>query len=250
MSRLELPVRYFRLFPGDAPAGVADRTAVTDPGETALLLVDVYHAAASPQAQELVNPAWDRRWRAIVEDCLVPLAVAARTAGVPVVYAMNSSPRIAIERSAFGQRLRESLGFDPRNDFTEPAVDPYEYAVGEPVQLVVPPALAPRPGDYYVRKHTYSGFFDTRLDSLLRNLGTRTLLCAGFVLDCCLLFTIADAVFRNYRPILVRDGSLAAELPDEVGTFAHTRRTISMIESFLCPSITCQDAIKTLAGAA
>jgi nicotinamidase-related amidase len=39
----------------------------------------------------------------------------------------------------------------------------------------------------------------------------------SFVLDCCLLFTNADAVFRNYCPVLLRDRSLAAELPDDVG---------------------------------
>lgn len=249
MSHIELPVRHYRLFPGDAPLGEISTSVTADLRRTALLLVDVYHAAASPASEDLVNHRWDDQFRHIVDDSLVPLVDAARDIGIPVIYAMNSSPNIAMDRSAFGGRLRESLGFDPAVDFAEPHVDPLEYASGEPVQLVIPPGLAPQSGDYYVRKHTYSGFFETRLNSVLRNLDARTLLCAGFALDCCVLFTLADAVFRNYQPILIRDGSLAAELPDEVDTFAHTRRTITGIECFLCPSATATDVAKALTEA-
>ena len=81
---------------------------------------------------------------------------------------------------------------------------------------------------------------------MLRNLGARTLICAGFATDCCILFTIADAVFRGYRPILLRDCTLGAELPDEIGTFARTRRTVASIEGFLGPSATSADAIAAL----
>lgn len=246
---IELSVRYYRLFPGDAPLGETAASVTLDLGRTTLLLVDVYRAGASPASEDLVSHRWDDQFRHIVDGSLVPLVHAARLSGIPVVYAMNSSPNIALDRSAFGERLKQSLGFEPAVDFTEPQVDPLEYASGEPVQLVIPPGLAPRPGDYYVRKHTYSGFFETRLNSVLRNLDARTLLCAGFALDCCVLFTLADAVFRNYQPILIRDGSLAAELPDEVDTFAHTRRTITEIESFLCPSATAADVANALTQA-
>ena len=249
-SHIALPVRYYRLFPGDAPHGETATSVTVDLRRTALLLVDVYRAGASQASDHLVNHRWDDQFQHIVDDRLVPLVDAARHRSIPVVYAMNSGPNIALQRSTFGRRLRQSLGFDPAVDFTEPLVDPLEYASGEPVQLVIPPGLAPRPGDYYVRKHTYSGFFETRLNSVLRNLDARTLLCAGFALDCCVLFTLADAVFRNYQPILIRDCSLAAELPDEVATFAHTRRTITEIESFLCPSATAIDVAGALTEAA
>jgi ureidoacrylate peracid hydrolase len=246
MTHVDLPVRHFRLFPAAAPHGETEQVAVIDPGETALLLVDVYHAAETPAAEELVHARWDREFWRIVDERLVPLIAAARHAGLPVVYAMNSAPRIAIGRSAYGRRFHESLGFDPEVDFTEPSVDPLEFHRGEPVQLVVPPQIAPAPSDFYVRKHTYSGFFETRLDSVLRNLGVRTLLCAGFVADCCILFTVADAVFRGYRTVLVRDCTLASELPDEIDTFARTRRTIVSIEGFFGPTATAADVIDAL----
>jgi hypothetical protein len=147
-------------------------------------------------------------------------------------------------RSAFGQRLKESLGFDPTLDFREPLVDPLEFEAGEPVQLYIPPQIAPQPGDYYIRKHTYSGFYATRLDSLLRNLGVKNLLCAGFVADCCMFFTIGDAVFRGYSTILVRDCTLAAELPHEVDAFTQTQRITLWIESILGPSTTAEEFLQ------
>jgi nicotinamidase-related amidase len=247
MPHVQLPVRHYRLFPAAGPLGETDRVETVDPAQTALLLVDVYHAAETPAAQELVHSRWDEEFWRIVDDRLVPLIAAARSAGLPIVYAMNSAPRIAIGRSAYGEALVESLGFDPEVDFKEPEVDPSEFHRGETVQLAIPPQIAPAPNDYYVRKHTYSGFFETRLDSVLRNLGAQSLIVAGFATDCCILFTIADAVFRGYRTILVRDCTLAAELPDEIENFARTARTVSSIEAFLGPTAISTDVIEALA---
>jgi ureidoacrylate peracid hydrolase len=250
MTHVDLPLRHYRLYPAAGPLGELEQTRQLEPETTALLLIDVYHAADAPAARELVHSAWDREFWRIADDRLAPLIRAARAAGLPVVYAMNSAPRIALSRSPYGERFHESLGFDPAIDFAEAEVDPLEFHRGAPVQLVVPPQIAPAPGDFYVRKHTYSGFFETRLDSVLRDLGVRTLLCAGFATDCCVLFTIADAVFRSYRAILLRDCTLASELPDEIETFAHTRRTITSIESFLGPTAAAADVIDALSAVA
>jgi nicotinamidase-related amidase len=247
MPTIDLPVRYNRFFPAEAPHGATAKTISLKTDETALLLIDLYHAAQSDTAKELVNSAWDAEWWRIINHHMVPLIRCARSLGLPVVYTTNSSPRIEMGRSAFGQRLRESLGFDPEVDFRQPYVDPIEFEGGEAVQLVFPPQIAPGPDDYYIRKHTFSGFFETRLDSVLRNLGAKTLLCAGFVADCCVFFTLGDAVFRGYHTILMRDCTLAAELPDEVANFTQTRRTIMWIESILGPTATTADLLQAVA---
>jgi nicotinamidase-related amidase len=244
MHSIDLPVRYYRFYPGDAPLGTTHKVLSLDIAETALLLIDVYHAAESPTAKELVNSKWDAAWWQIVNERLVHVIRAGREIGLPVIYATNSSPRIEIRRSAFGMRLGESLGFDPVHDFREPTVDPIEFDLGETVQLFIPPEIAPQPNDYYIRKHTYSGFYETRLDSLLNNLGIKNILCAGFVADCCVLFTIADAVFRGYFPVLLRDCTLAAELPEEVDTFTQTKRITLWIESILGPTATAAEFLK------
>jgi len=245
-QHIELSARYFRYFPGDDPLGETFKTVYLQPEETALLLIDTYHAAETSLGSDLVNSRWDQEFKKIVDQCLVPLIASARKIDLPVIYVCNSSPRVEILRSAFGKRLGESLGFDPTVDFREPDVNPHEFDAGDLIQLYIPTQIQPKPGDYFIRKHTYNGFFETRLDSLLRNLGIHNLIIAGFSEDVCVLFTLANAVFLGYHTILIRDGTLATELPEEVESFKHTQRTTQWIESFLGPSSTSQDFIKAV----
>ena len=99
MHSIELPVRYFRFYPADAPLGSTQKDLSLDPAQTALLLIDVYHAAENPAARDLVNSKWDEAWWQIVDQKLVKVIMAARKLGLPVVYVSNSSPRIEILRS-------------------------------------------------------------------------------------------------------------------------------------------------------
>ncbi len=65
--------------------------------------------------------------------------------------------------------------------------------------------LTPEPGDIAVAKYRMSGFWDTPLDSILRNLGVTTLLFAGVNLDQCVLCTLQDANFLGYDCVLLAD---------------------------------------------
>ena len=65
--------------------------------------------------------------------------------------------------------------------------------------------LSPPDTDIHVAKHRMSGFWDTPLDSILRNLRLDTLLFAGVNLDQCVLHTLADANFLGYDTILIED---------------------------------------------
>lgn len=68
-------------------------------------------------------------------------------------------------------------------------------------------------GDIQVTKHRFSGFWDTDLDAILRNLGITTLFIGGVNLDQCVMTTLEDASFLGYDVILVEDGS-ATTSPD------------------------------------
>jgi nicotinamidase-related amidase len=50
-----------------------------------------------------------------------------------------------------------------------------------------------------------SGFWDTPLDSILRNLGVKTLLFSGVNTDQCVLCSLQDANFLGYGCIMVED---------------------------------------------
>jgi nicotinamidase-related amidase len=65
--------------------------------------------------------------------------------------------------------------------------------------------LLPVPSDIHVAKYRMSGFQDTELDSILRNLGITTLLFAGVNADQCVLCTLQDANFHGYDCLLMSD---------------------------------------------
>ena len=65
--------------------------------------------------------------------------------------------------------------------------------------------LRPETGDIHVAKYCMSGFRDTALDSILRNLGVTTLLFAGVNMDQCVLCTLQEANFHGYDCLLLED---------------------------------------------
>jgi nicotinamidase-related amidase len=73
--------------------------------------------------------------------------------------------------------------------------------------------LEQEPEDIKVDKHRISGFWDTPLDSILRNFGARTILFSGVNTDQCVLHSLTDANFLGYGCILVED-CCATSSPD------------------------------------
>jgi len=65
--------------------------------------------------------------------------------------------------------------------------------------------LEPAPQDTVLYKHRFSGFFETELDALLRGLGVRDLVFTGCTTSVCVESTIRDAMFRDYRCLLLED---------------------------------------------
>src|SRR5271154_1256202 len=73
--------------------------------------------------------------------------------------------------------------------------------------------LKQEPHDIKVDKYRISGFWDTPLDSILRNLGTKSVLFAGVNTDQCVLHSLTDANFLGYGCILI-DDCCATTSPD------------------------------------
>ena len=78
--------------------------------------------------------------------------------------------------------------------------------------------LKPQPGDYIIAKTSYSSFFETELDSLLKRLGVDQLILTGVVTNICVLYTGADAYMRGYK-VSVSEEAVAA-LNEEDHRFA------------------------------
>lgn len=77
----------------------------------------------------------------------------------------------------------------------------------------ITPELVVAQTDIHIDKHRISGFPDTPLDSILRNLNVRTLLFAGVNMDQCVMSTLQDASFLGYDCILLED-CVATSSPD------------------------------------
>ena len=81
------------------------------------------------------------------------------------------------------------------------------------------PELQPAKTDYIVEKRTYSGFYETGLDPLLRDLykgnGVKTVILTGLHTNMCVRHTAADAFFRGYHIIIASDGVEAFTQEDQ-----------------------------------
>lgn len=65
--------------------------------------------------------------------------------------------------------------------------------------------LNPGDQDIHVTKHRFSGFWDTELNSILRNMGVTTLFFAGVNADQCVMTTLEDATFLGYDVLMMED---------------------------------------------
>ena len=107
----------------------------------------------------------------------------ARRRGIPVIYANDAHvPKVDLEFKLWG-----------------------EHAVKGTWGARVIDELAPQPGDYVIEKRRYSSFYETSLDLLLRELGVDTVILTGLHTNICVKHTAADAFYRGYKIIVVKD---------------------------------------------
>ncbi|MCK4478757.1 cysteine hydrolase [Candidatus Bathyarchaeota archaeon] len=80
---------------------------------------------------------------------------------------------------------------------------------GTPGAEVIP-ELEPKKQDFIVEKRTYSGFYETGLEPLLRSLyngeGVKIVILGGLHTNICVRHTSADAFFRGYKIVTAEDG--------------------------------------------
>jgi gluconolactonase len=67
--------------------------------------------------------------------------------------------------------------------------------------------LEPQPGDHVVEKMRMNGFYETRLDILLRGLGVETLVISGAWTNMSIEHTARHAADAGYRAVVASDGT-------------------------------------------
>lgn len=234
--------RYYRLYPTFAAAlGHATEQLTLPLDQTVLLIVDVYGQGFDDEEADtglsgIYEP--DPVIRAIVRDKIRPVKQAARNAGLQVIYLSDHLSPGLTEGNEWRNMSIRTCDVDVLEAWQEPT----------PI-LEHSKIIAPDDGDILIKKQMYSGFFETSLDSTLRNLGVRNLVMVGFDSRICLGTTATDALYRNYRVVVLRDCVRTFEYPDTAdGEWANVI-AIRTIESNVGYTATADDFTAACAAA-
>ncbi|GAA5036417.1 cysteine hydrolase family protein [Microbacterium fluvii] len=175
-----------------------------DLARSALIVIDMQNDFCAPDGW-LAGWGIDVSGSEGVVSALQPLLPAARAAGVPVVW-VNWGARLDQANLPAGVRHSMDPFGDGRGIGAAGAHDSRAMTRGAwGAQLV--DGLHAEPGDIWVDKHRLSGFWDTPLDSILRNLRVDTLLFTGVNSDQCVFASLIDAAALGYDVVLVDQAS-------------------------------------------
>ena len=199
------PVSYF---PSDDPAArylpARPEPIMIRPAETALIIVDMQNAYASPGGY-LDLAGFDISGAAPAIEKIGQAAAAARAAGMPVIFFQNGWDADYVEAGGPGSpnwhksNALKTMRNRPELQGKLLAKGGWDY---ELVQ-----ALPPQPGDIVVAKPRYSAFFNTNLDSLLRARGIRSLVFTGIATNVCVESTLRDGFFLEYFGVVLHDAT-------------------------------------------
>jgi len=144
---------------------------------------------------------------------LISLVLEARKHSIPVIYSNDAHFSTDFELKRWGEHAMKGT---------------------EGAEVI--PELAPIKGDYVVEKRTYSGFYETALDSLLRGLRIDAAILTGIHTHLCVRHTAADAFFRGYRIVVPSDGT-------EAFTEEYHQEGLRYLEEFYGAEISDTDSI-------
>lgn len=174
-----------------------------DLGRTALVVVDMQNAFCAPGGLADLGGADLALTRAPIAP-LNALLPALRTHGVPVIWLNWGNRPDRLNLPPMAQHAFDPLGIGRGIGDPLPG-ERGAILLKDSWSAAIVDELHPEPGDIQIDKYRVSGFWDTPLDSILRNLDIRTLLFAGVNLDVCVYHTLADAHFLGYDCILLED---------------------------------------------
>jgi nicotinamidase-related amidase len=167
---------------------------------SALLFFDTLNHYLHP-----TDPAAQERIRASgVIDAMQKANTGFRQAGLSVVYAQadhrpdyRDVVRTVVQRT-FDPNVRDSPSLMMVPPVTSGA--PHTEIIAE---------IAPQPGDYIIKKHRWSAFFQTHLELSLRTAGINTILLAGGALEIGIASTAYAARDLDYNLVILRDACTA-----------------------------------------
>lgn len=182
-----------------------------DPKKTAVLVIDMQNdfieegaAMYTPMGHAFVKPL-----AKFLDSC--------RALGMPVIYTSHAYRK---DKSDMGKGAL----------FCDPAFHG-EVMVENTHGVEIYPAIAPKPGDVVITKRSYSGFFATEMDMVLKHKGIDTVVITGVCTEACCFSTARDALFNGYDVAFLSDLTGTIDFPD-LGQGAYTAQQIH--QTMLC----------------
>jgi nicotinamidase-related amidase len=178
------------------------RLALPDPGKSALLVIDVQEHFAMLADVILAHVLL------LIEAC--------RFSGIPVFFSRHGHRNPDEDGGLLVPWWGEAIQY------------------GSPDWEIVS-ALVPQVQDIIIDKTRYSAFYQTNLDTILKERGVQDIIICGLLANCCCETTARDAFMRDYRVFFLCDATAAvaeelhiATLKNLAYAFAHILDTDSL----------------------
>ena len=158
------------------------------PEKCALLVIDMQ--------DEFVKPHWTPDWvpdatrkvpliRRLIEHC--------RAKGIPVIFTVYSKTHNYLDRPKTGSLMP--------GRYSELEIDRSSFFVEGNVWH----ELAPKDNEIVIHKPSYGAFYDTPLETILKNLGKGTVIICGTLTNCCCGMTARQAYERSFKVVFGSD---------------------------------------------
>jgi nicotinamidase-related amidase len=165
-----------------------------DPTKTALLVIDMQNdfinegaPMETPLGREMIPTL-----RSLIDF--------SRGAGIPVIFTEHAHRASGYDLGRYG-------------DLYEPIATRAALVDGDPGVDTID-RLAPQGDEIVIRKHRYSAFFGTDLEIVLKGMGVDTVVITGVTTECCVHATARDAMFRDYKVVVLSDATATYDYPD------------------------------------
>ncbi|MHA1936174.1 MAG: cysteine hydrolase family protein [Candidatus Thorarchaeota archaeon] len=158
------------------------------PEKCALLVIDMQ--------DEFVKPQWSPDWvpeatrqvpriKNLIEHC--------RNKDIPVIYTVYSNTHNYLDRPKTG-KFMPGRYYELDIDFSQFFVDGQVWH-----------ELAPREDEIVIKKSSYGAFYDTPLETILKNMNKDTVIICGTVTSFCCGATARQAYERSFKAIVGSD---------------------------------------------
>ena len=158
------------------------------PGRTVHVVIDDQNDFIHPDGWYATHGIDIAHMRRVIEPTKA-LNAECRKRGIPVLWTRHGSRDIADGGPFMAKRVLLTEG--------GLRIDTWGYEILEEMDV--------RPEDWIVAKTRLSAFFQTNLEQILRALGAETVLITGVLTNQCIGATCKDALFRDFKPIVVEE---------------------------------------------